>query len=158
MTIYRFAGDVCGDDYNSLLNYAFTKCAFATLVVRRRADLGVKGTRVLVDLSEHIERVNQQSEWPGTKLMNVTADVYRIKLSAEVLNRFKMEARCLHDWIGPNLPEDLALLREDQTPWLTSISHEHAAWLKLNDDEADTLRADSPSWTMLLAGLDEASP
>ncbi len=158
MTIYRFTGAVCGDDYHSLLDYAFTKCAFASLVVRRRSDLGVTATRLLGDLSEHIENVKEQSEWPGTKLMSATAEVYCIRLSAEVVNRLKAEANCLHNWIVPDLPEDLALLREDQTPWLASIGHEHDAWLKLNDDEAATLRADSPSWTMLLAGLNGASP
>jgi hypothetical protein len=73
------------------------------------------------------------------------------------MNRLKGDANCLDDWVVPGLPEDLALLRKDQTPWLASISHEHDAWLKLYDDEAEVLRADCPSWTRLLAGLNEAS-
>jgi hypothetical protein len=41
----------------------------------------------------------------------------------------------LFGWRQPELPEDLALLREDGTAVLASICHEHDAYLQLTDEE-----------------------
>jgi hypothetical protein len=157
MRTYRFAEPICGDIYRSVLDYASTECAFASLVVRRPSDLGSAGHQLIASLTDNLNVIENQSEWPGTRIMDTSATIYEIRLSAEVLERLKLVANCLHDWVAPDLPEDLAFLRADKTAWLASISHEDEAWLKLDEDEENLLRSSAPSWTSLLSGWGEAT-
>ena len=45
----------------------------------------------------------------------------------------------LFDWIEPELPEDLCILRPDGSPWLVTISHEQDAYFQLSDKEKGEL-------------------
>jgi hypothetical protein len=83
--------------------------------------------------------MEQLSEWPGTKLLSGTARVYSFDFDNDVAGLLRRAASGLFDWQQPLLPEDLALLRDDGSPWLTTIAHEHDAFLSLSEDEIGKL-------------------
>ena len=45
----------------------------------------------------------------------------------------------LYEWQHPDLPEDLFIRQSDGGIWLTSISHEHEAFLRVSRQEAASL-------------------
>jgi len=63
----------------------------------------------------------------------------------EVLTK---SASGLYDWVQPSLPEDLCLLRPDETPWLVTISHERDAYLVLDAKEHVELVREIPELTL----------
>lgn len=50
----------------------------------------------------------------------------------------------IHDWQQPELPEDLCILRPDDTTWFASIAHEDDAWFELSDDERELVASRLP--------------
>jgi hypothetical protein len=56
----------------------------------------------------------------------------------------------LYDWRQPELPEDPFFLRPDSSAFLTTISHEAAAYLKLSSDELSALAAAEPQIAAIL--------
>lgn len=107
------------------------------LVVREEHDLTPQGRAVLAELEPHVTDVQKATEWPGTTLVGHAATVRRIEYGADVEKTMRHAARSLFDWMEPELPEDPCFLREDGSPWLTTISHEGAAWLTLSARERD---------------------
>jgi hypothetical protein len=53
-------------------------------------------------------------------------------------------ANALYEWQQPDRPEDLAFLRDDDTPWLFSIAHEDEAFLVVTERELESTRARLP--------------
>jgi hypothetical protein len=114
------------------------------LVLATRHSLGTEASLlgVLKDLEPFAIGRNEESEWPGTKLVGHTATVYRIKFLPEVAEIMTQRAKGLFDWQQPWLPEDPCLLRPDGSAWLATISHENDAYMNLSRDErADLLSA-----------------
>jgi len=56
----------------------------------------------------------------------------------------------LYDWKQPERPEDLALLRVDDSVFMGSISHEKDAFVSLSDDELRLLREKIPDLQIAL--------
>ncbi len=56
--------------------------------------------------------------------MDHTAEVIRFQLNDETVDILVDAADSFFDWEQPELPEDLAVLREEGTTWLGSITHE----------------------------------
>jgi hypothetical protein len=65
-----------------------------------------------------------------------------------VLEVLRGEARRLSAWAQPHLPEALARLPRDGTPWLTSSSHERDASLRRTPDEVRQLLTAVPDLTL----------
>jgi hypothetical protein len=94
-----------------------------------------------------------ESEWPGTRLFDETASVSKFLLRAETVKVLGMVAEGLFEWVQPNLPEDLCILRDDDSQWLVTIAHERDAYLELCDNERGMLLGEVP--TLPLASDDE---
>lgn len=74
------------------------------------------GLRVLEALEPWLMWKTESSEWPGTVLQGHTATVWRYHLTVETAAIIKNAVSGLYDWLQPDLPEDLRLLRADGSP------------------------------------------
>lgn len=141
---FVFAVEPSGRLYRSLLDCGLRFCAKVSLVVR--ADLGLtpEAERLLSELCKQDCHVRQGREWPGTILFDETAQVYEIRYGVDVANLLAVAADGIFDWQQPSRPEDLCLLRADGSAWLTSIVHEHDAFLTLRDEEVTVVKQKDP--------------
>ena len=82
-------------------------------------------------------------EWPGTLLAEPEggegANIYQYRLIPESGQILKSVANGLYDWVRPELPEDLCLMRPGGSPWLVSIAHEKDSYLELTSEEKELL-------------------
>jgi hypothetical protein len=141
-TTYTLADEPRGEQYRALLSRALKECAVAELVVRD----GLGQNRSMHETLERLDKVRlstrEVSEWPGTRLLDGTANVHAFRLCAESMDVFASAVDGLFEWTQPSNPEDLSLLRADGSIWLASTSHERDAFLELDEHEARALAQD----------------
>ena len=118
----------------------------ALLVIRSRDD---SASHSLQGLNQYLVSEQQASEWPGTHLLPLmgrtqTGTVLTYSYSAAVASILGDLADGLYQWLSPELPEDLALLREPDNVWLASVAHEADGWLELTMDEHAVLLSRVP--------------
>lgn len=138
-----------GRTYETLLYRAFRWCAELWLVVvplPGGADpLLPAGRKVLTDLEPHLASLTDEPEWPGTRLEGGgTGLVHRYRLHPDVLDVVAAATDRLYAWRPPELPQDLALVRGDGTPFLATVAAEEWAALALDDEERDVLGGELP--------------
>jgi hypothetical protein len=134
-----------GPSYVALLECGLRYASQLLLVVRSTVLLDSRGERILAELREHQVSAEARTEWPGTRLLRGSAKVHIFSLDDVVVGKLGGAAASLYEWRQPSLPEDLALLRPDDSPWLTTVSHEADAYLSLTPGELATLAADCPA-------------
>jgi hypothetical protein len=79
----------------------------------------------------------RSDRWPGTTLLGGAglATLYHFTLDDAAIATLTATVDSIYEWLHPSLPEDLGVLRGDDTTWLASIAHEGEAWLELSPDE-----------------------
>lgn len=132
---YSFTSEPTGDTYKRLLEYAVQECTQVILVRRQELDLSERGQELLRQLEPFLILRERANVWPGTELIGHTATVYKYALSEAVIATLTAFSFGLYSWVQPALPEDLCLLRQENEPWLVTISHENDGYLVLSDDE-----------------------
>lgn len=132
---YNLLFEPSNQDYYDLLDYASAECRYALVVIRDTIQINVEGMEVLKRLSTYLYREKQTDEWPGTKLINRQARILEYHYVPEVVEILKTAVTRLYKWLQPDLPEDLCLLRVDETPWLVTISHENDGFFVLSEQE-----------------------
>lgn len=143
--IYDLTREPMGDDYRRLIHVSLIYCDSFLLVMRPSLAISDSCVAVMNCLSPYLLGKSEESEWPGTKLLDdEKATVYKYRLTRESAKILSEITDRLYLWIQPNLPEDLALLRKSGEPWLVSISHEKDGYLRIStDEEQDLLKSDS---------------
>lgn len=147
---YNLLIEPSNQDYYDLLDYASAECKYALVAIRDTIQLNSKGQEVLEKLSKYLYEEKQADEWPGTKLLNSQARIFQFHYvpgSAEIL---KGAVSSLYKWLQPDLPEDLCLLRADETPWLVTISHENDGYFVLIDQEKNRLFSTLPQYRSMI--------
>lgn len=137
-------------DYYHLLDYALAECKYVLLVIRDTMRLNLKGQRVIEKLSDYLHEEKQTDEWPGTKLLNNQARVLVYDYVPEVAEILKTPVSSLFRWLQPDFPEDLCLLKKDETPWLVTISHENDGYFVLSEQEKDQLFHALPQYRFMV--------
>jgi hypothetical protein len=133
---YNLIKEPSGNLYSDLLDYALEVCEFFLLVTdRENKQLNSEGKRVLGELLPFLNRMEMKSEWPGTVLYGGEVQVYMYHYIPESVVILKKAANRLYQWQRPYLPDDLCLLRSDESPWLVTIAHENDSYLVLNEDD-----------------------
>jgi hypothetical protein len=138
-TTYNFIKEPQNQDYYDLLGYSVIDCKYLLLVVRNSIQIDSEGKNILLKLIPFLCNVSQKNEWPGTTLSKSNATIYKYYLNPECIAIIRKFANRLYQWQQPTYPEDLCLLRDDDTPWLVSIAHESDGFLLLSKDEATRL-------------------
>ncbi|MDV2582122.1 stage III sporulation protein AH [Alkalibacillus haloalkaliphilus] len=128
--------DIKGQDYEALLELALKKCDCFAFVQRK--DMMEDGAVIMKLHNQLVEpiqnsliKVNEQSSWIVTSLLEGTASVFYYELNEETKNFLLSSSDSLFDWNRPPLPEDLMFFKDDQF-WLASCSHER--FFIINDD------------------------
>ncbi|MBI2325150.1 MAG: hypothetical protein HYU87_09355 [Chloroflexi bacterium] len=146
---FEIGSEPRGRTYDDLLYRAFPWCAELWLVVVPLPGGGdpllPRAHGVLRELEPYQTGVTDQREWPGTHLEGgATGRVHRFRLHPEVLDVLAGATDRLYAWRHPELPQDLALVRGDGTPFLATVTNEGWAALTLDDDERQVLSGDLP--------------
>jgi hypothetical protein len=141
---YSLLGEVYGQQYRDLLRISVQYSDRFLLVLRSNLELNEEGHNALEMLSPFILNSEERAEWPGTRLLVGTAAVNKYRLNQDSLGLLLKLSQNLYDWKQPNLPEDLGLLRSDDSPFLGSIAHEKDAFLTLDSEEHRTLVREMP--------------
>jgi hypothetical protein len=132
-----------GDVYRSLLVFAAQQSSLFSLVWRRQLKFDATANAIEAALRPDLESEKETREWPGTELIGHTAIVRRYRLSTDSV-AILASAERLYGWLAPERPEDLAFYREDSRCWLASIAHERDAYVDVDADELEALRAGVP--------------
>lgn len=118
-----------------ILGFCSNYCSSGSLVIR---DVPREETQewlsLLNVLQPYVFKQEDVTEWPGTKLLEGNAILFRFRFNLESASRLRLHASSLFDFIEP-YPEDLCLYRADGSPLLISIAHERDAYLELSQGE-----------------------
>lgn len=129
--------------YHRVLRFSPQVCSKFVLVIRPDIPLSPLGQSVLTDLQPHLIRREEASRWPGTALLKGSASVLYFGLNPNTLSVITSNAPHPFAWCQPSLPEDLSLLRADESPWLVTTAHEHDLYFSLTDEERASLVANT---------------
>jgi hypothetical protein len=134
-SIYNLEAEPSLDVYHGLIDFALEHCSLILLVLRPEMELTEVGQEVLGSLDPYIEETVKSTLWPGTEIFGTQADVCYFRLEAGSAQVLRKATDHLFGWCQPDLPEDLCFLREDRTPWLVTIAHEHDGYFVLSEWE-----------------------
>jgi hypothetical protein len=138
---YSVLNEPSGDVYRGLIEISLEFCSSLLLVVRSSIRLESHAHAVLSRLEPFLLHQGEESEWPGTQLLDHFATVYQFKLDDQTAGIMVSAADSLYAWRQPELPEDPCFMSHDGEAWLTTISHERDAYLMLKPDEASHLQS-----------------
>lgn len=123
-----------GKVYRDLIDLVFEICDEFVLVVRKDISVTANVNHVLEKLQSSLKEVKEQFEWPGTIYFGEEpALVYYYNTDSNAKKILKQESNSLHDWIQPNLPEDLSFIKNHK-PWLINVSHESESYIETEDE------------------------
>jgi hypothetical protein len=116
------------------------------LVVRSpKVQLTTRAQSLLAALSPFLVANEEVDRWPGTELVGGRKSRRLLfRLEPASLDLLIAATTGLFDWVNPQLPEDLHLLRSDGTTVLGTVAQEEDAWLELDEDELRQLRSSAP--------------
>jgi len=134
---YDLIDEPCGPEYDALLDGALAQCTTAVVWITG----GERPAAAVEALASHLMGENA----PGSRT------VLRYRYNRDSAAVFKQLARGLYAWRQPQLPEDLALLRADGSPWLVSIARERLGYLELTPFEKLLLGRSAPGLVAVLA-------
>ena len=126
-------------------------CRRYLFVVRPSLGRSASLHALLAKLQPSLLSMRRSSEWPGTQLLDgELAEVFEGELNSETASTLAQAAGGLLSFRQPELPEDLALLRADGSPWLISCTHEGDIYLDLTEAESREILQLAP-WLLSLA-------
>lgn len=129
-----------GEAYVQLLHLLKPFASAILFVIRHEMPLSIGATFFLQRIEKHLIRREERSSWPGTELFGHTASVLVYKYDSEVVSEILSHSSGLYDWIQPELPEDLCILREGEKELLTTVSHEKFSYLVVRPSEEELVR------------------
>jgi hypothetical protein len=129
--------EVTGDDYGALLQGVAPLATTIGLIIRSPLmRLTERADAVLATLQPFWLESEQVTSWPGTQLAGDRTSLRNLyQLNNESLVLLRRAATALSDWVNPQLPEDLHLLRADGSTVLGTVAQEEDAWVELTQEE-----------------------
>ena len=122
--------------YFSLLENALSYCSLFSLIIRN-SEKNNSISMLLQNLNKYLIKKSYESEWPGTKLLfGHKAELFQYDFNLRSYGIIKDVTNRLFGWYEPILPEDLCLYhRDDNEPWLVTISHENDGYFIPRENE-----------------------
>lgn len=140
-TSYALMEEPRGESYRALVDAALDYCDTLLLVAQKHLGLAPSAADLMRRLEPFLLAKSQESEWPGTTLLDSTkATLFRYRFNRDSARMLNEAADRLFSWSQPELPEDLSLIRPDGAPFLITIAHERNAYLKLTASEVDSFQ------------------
>ncbi len=150
--IYSVQGPIGLEEFHKLLEASAPFCSTMNVVLRNHHPHGspvLEG--ILQQLKPFFIKEVEQSIWPGTIVYNETARVLYYRFDHETRVVLKKLGIGLLDWLAPDAPEGLSLLRADGSPFFVSISHEEDCYFKIADEELELIKINYPQVHALLS-------
>lgn len=111
----------------------------ATLVLRDDLELSESGRAIVARLERRLLARKRGAPWPWAELLDPHAILLHFKLDDVIVEEILRASDGLYGWQQPSLPENLALLRDDGTTILGSVTHEHDSWLQVAYQEFESI-------------------
>ena len=142
---YTLKQDQIGGDFKNLLEAAKKYASFFGFVIQDELGIDNNCQSVIEELGAYKIKESLESSWPGTKLSgSKKARVFCFKYDSDSLIVLLKVSNSFHEWVQPNLPEDLFFLRKDKSVWFVNISHEKDSYFNLGENELESLLIDLP--------------
>lgn len=138
---FTLAHEPINRNYISLLTYSLNYCSQFYLVERLNCELSWTAAETRLELAEFRIDESIQSEWPGTRLTEDFAKVYKYELNTKSLQLLCSKVNSLYSWLHPCQLEDLALINKNGDVFLGSIAHERDSFICLDPDQYRELLA-----------------
>ncbi|ADL52271.1 hypothetical protein [Clostridium cellulovorans] len=128
-----------GEVYRDLIDLAFEICDTFILVVRNDISTTENVDYVLEKLNPSLKEVKKQFQWASIIVCSdISASVYYYHTDDNAKKILKESANSLHQWVQPNLPEDLSFIKNNEL-WLSNTAHEYESYI-LTDDSEEILK------------------
>jgi len=128
----EFLEDIKGEEYNKLINYAFSQCDKFGLVRRTEIEPTEKCIEFLRNSQKTLLELKQLTEWPGTVTFGEKHAVYFYKTTEEN-RKLLMMNDSIYSWLNPDFPEDLFFIRRGKT-FISSTAHEQLGSVILDNE------------------------
>lgn len=149
---YYFGEEPLGARYDRVLELGLAHSATLGVIVQKWRTYPPNAVGVLERLDPYMIDTKDVDRWPGTRMARGYVEQLRLyRYDGAVKEILVSVARSLYEWQNPGLPDDLHLLRQDESVWLGSIAHEGEAWLELSPAEYADLGSVAPD---IAAGLE----
>lgn len=122
-----------GKVYRDLIDLAFEVCDEFVLVVRADVFSNQNVDYLLEELSSSNKEIRRQFYWPGTYCSSMST-VYYYNTDEHAMETIKKVSNSLHDWVHPDLPEDLSFIKYNKD-WLINSCHERESYILTDDCE-----------------------
>lgn len=109
--------------YEALLRLAQKYCKEFLLVLRTSLRQGSYAKNILAELKPYLTYEDYDSSWPGTEITGF-AEINRYTLNYDTVSILTKYSSGLKSWMLPVLPEDLCFMKDRDTPWMVSTTHE----------------------------------
>jgi hypothetical protein len=143
--VYDFIEEPTADLLRYLLIEASEIATTCGFVVQTDFPTNQRATRLATELHSYLKTSKEVASWPGTQLYGESRAIrYEYAFSQHVAGLLSEAADGLYEWVAPDLPEDLHLLRQDGSVFLGSVAHERDAWLEADHEEFARLAQSVP--------------
>ncbi len=138
--IFDIAREPRREVYLGLLNAARRFGDSFTLVIPTGSYFTAEAMRILTRLEPMQLAKTQTHEWPGTtQYEGPPATLYRYRLDDRSLGALTASADGLYEWVQPDRPEDIAMLRFDGRAWLVVVAQHEDAYVDVDAVEREQL-------------------
>lgn len=153
-TVLQVSDTDAEERYESLIDFCAGRCPKFSVVTNMKALPGPGVSSFFAEAKSYVEREQQQTSWPGggTLLPGNAGTVTYLTTSTESIALLKHRARSSFDWVHPDLPEDLAFYRPDDSAFFVVIGHERVAYLDASDAERAEIEQAIPGITFISIG------
>jgi hypothetical protein len=150
-TSYTIVPQPTGPSLSALLeSLVGVATTFGLIITSADVRLSARALDLLRSLRPYLLEEAEVGEWPGSRLLeNWTSHRLVYRLTADSV-RLLSAVDALDEWVNPDLPEDLHLMRDDRSTVLGTIAQHEYFWLELDPDEAQTVQARLPSGFQLV--------
>jgi hypothetical protein len=145
---YNIRSGQSATDYAVLLESVAPLATSFGLIVRSNSiQLSRRAISVMRSLENTVISMDEVTQWPGTELIGGRrSSRYVYRLEPTSLDVLIQSASSLFDWVNPELPEDLHLIRSDGTPVLGTVAQDDDAWVELDDQEVAQFIESGAPW------------
>ena len=133
-----------------IFDHAVDRCGFAVAVVRPLSRMSPRGEEVLKRLEPFLAEKKVSNKRPGSKVLAENALLYKYKYGAPFSDAVQELNDHLYNWLQPNFPEDICLLRENEEPWFVSCSNKKVSYFSLAEPEKNELVQKIPEMGRIL--------
>jgi hypothetical protein len=146
MAEFEIVREPRGRAFKDLIAHSLTSCDEFLIALTHR-QLSDHAQDTLKELNQYLITCEEVTEYPAGVLPWGTIQVCRYLLSPGSAQVLQNAATGLYDWVEPDLPNDLCLMR-GRDPWLITMASDRLAVIISESSDIALLKARIPSITL----------